>query len=75
MSLTDRQLVALKSKSKAYKISDGGGLHIYVSTAGGKLGSSGFFGDERIRKASQSITYSLDCSYPWDRWSVCRVRF
>ena len=37
MSLTDRQLIALKPKSKAYKIFDGGGLHIYVSTAGGKL--------------------------------------
>ena len=37
MSLTDRQLMALKPKSKPYRVFDGGGLHIYVSTAGGKL--------------------------------------
>ncbi len=37
MSLTDRQILALKPKAKPYKVFDGGGLHIYVSTAGGKL--------------------------------------
>ena len=37
MSLTDRQIIALKPKAKPYKIFDGGGLHIYLSSAGGKL--------------------------------------
>lgn len=37
MSLTDRQLIALKPKAKPYRIFDGGGLHIYLSSAGGKL--------------------------------------
>ena len=37
MSLSDRQIIALKPKAKPHKIFDGGGLHIYVSVAGGKL--------------------------------------
>ena len=37
MSLTDRQILALKPKAKPYKVFDGGGLHIYVSTVGRKL--------------------------------------
>ncbi len=35
--LTDARLRALKASEKPQKISDGGGLYIYVSPAGGKL--------------------------------------
>ena len=37
MALTDRQIVNLKAAEKPRKISDGGGLHLYVSPSGGKL--------------------------------------
>ena len=35
--LTDTQVRTAKKKDKAYKLSDAEGLHLYVSTAGGKL--------------------------------------
>ncbi len=35
--LTDAQVKKAKKQDKAYKLSDGGGLHLYVSKAGGKL--------------------------------------
>jgi integrase len=37
MALTDLKIRALRAKPSAYKISDGEGLHLLVSTAGGKL--------------------------------------
>lgn len=37
MKLTDTKLRALKSTGKVQKLSDGGGLYIHVSPAGGKL--------------------------------------
>lgn len=37
MALTDRAVVNLKPKAKAYKKYDSGGLHLYVSPSGGKL--------------------------------------
>lgn len=37
MALTDRQIVNLKPTEKPRKISDGGGLHLFVSPSGGKL--------------------------------------
>ncbi|OHV63840.1 integrase [Mesorhizobium sp. LCM 4577] len=35
--LTDTQCKGAKKADKAYKLTDGGGLHLFVSTAGGKL--------------------------------------
>ena len=37
MPLTDRQIFNLRKADKPLKVSDGGGLHIYVSPSGGKL--------------------------------------
>jgi len=37
MSLTDTQVTHLKSKEKAYKVADGGGLYIHVTAKGSKL--------------------------------------
>ncbi|AKI02646.1 Integrase [Hoeflea sp. IMCC20628] len=37
MALTDRQILSLKAAEKPRKISDGGGLHLYISPSGGKL--------------------------------------
>jgi len=37
MALTDLKIRALRAKASAYKISDSEGLHLLVSTAGGKL--------------------------------------
>ncbi len=37
MKLTDAKLRALKPTGKTQKISDGGGLYIHLSPAGGKL--------------------------------------
>lgn len=37
MALTDRQIVNLKPTDKPRKVSDGGGLHLFVSPSGGKL--------------------------------------
>mgnify|MGYP003632066303 CR=1 FL=1 len=37
MALTDRQIVNLKPSDKPRKVSDGGGLHLFVSPSGGKL--------------------------------------
>ena len=37
MPLTDRAIVNMKRKAKAYKKYDSGGLHLYVSPSGGKL--------------------------------------
>ncbi len=37
MALTDRQILNLKAAEKPRKISDGGGLHLYISPSGGKL--------------------------------------
>lgn len=37
MPLTDRAIVNLKPREKAYKKSDSAGLHLYVSPSGGKL--------------------------------------
>lgn len=35
--LTERQIRALKSSAKAYKVADGAGLYLYITPAGGKL--------------------------------------
>jgi hypothetical protein len=40
MSLTDRQILALRPNAKQYKVFDGGGLHIY-STCPRREGSCG----------------------------------
>lgn len=37
MALTDRQIVNLRKQEKPYKVSDGGGLFLFVTPAGGKL--------------------------------------
>ena len=37
MALTDIQVKTAKPKDKAYKLSDAGGLHLFVTAAGGKL--------------------------------------
>ena len=37
MSLTVIEIKALKPKTKPYKISDGGGLYLFVSPAGAKV--------------------------------------
>jgi integrase len=37
MILTIKKIESLKPKEKAYKVSDGGGLYLYVSTAGSKV--------------------------------------
>lgn len=37
MALTDRQIVNLKPTDKPRKVSDSGGLHLFVSPSGGKL--------------------------------------
>jgi integrase len=37
MALTDKAIKAAQPKLKAYKIADGGGLHLLVTPAGGKL--------------------------------------
>ena len=37
IKLTDTKLKALKPSGKVQKLSDGGGLYIHVSPAGGKL--------------------------------------
>lgn len=37
MKLTDRQIKNTKPKEKPYKLTDGGGLYLLVSTSGGKL--------------------------------------
>lgn len=37
MALTDIQVKTAKPKEKAYKLSDAGGLHLFVTAAGGKL--------------------------------------
>ncbi len=37
MALTDIQVKAAKPKDKAYKLSDAGGLHLFVTVAGGKF--------------------------------------
>lgn len=37
MALSDRQIVNLKPTEKPRKVSDGGGLHLFVSPSGGKL--------------------------------------
>ena len=42
MKLTDAKLRALKPTDKVQKISDGGGLYIHVSPAGGKLWRFGY---------------------------------
>jgi hypothetical protein len=35
--LTDVQIRKAKAADKPYKLTDGGGLHVYVTSAGGKL--------------------------------------
>ena len=35
--LTDVQIRKAKAADKPYKLTDGGGLHVYVTPAGGKL--------------------------------------
>jgi hypothetical protein len=37
MALTDTQIRKAKSKDKAHRMSDGGGLYLWVTPAGGKL--------------------------------------
>ena len=37
MPLTDRQIKNAKPAAKAYKLSNGGGLYLQVTPAGGKL--------------------------------------
>ncbi len=37
MALTDIAIKSSKPKEKAYKLSDGDGLYLYISPAGGKL--------------------------------------
>lgn len=37
MALTDTEIRKAKSKEKAYRVSDGGGLYVWVTPAGGKL--------------------------------------
>ena len=37
MPLSDLAVRKAKAADKPYKLADGGGLHLYVSTAGGKL--------------------------------------
>ncbi|MDE1475074.1 Arm DNA-binding domain-containing protein [Xenorhabdus bovienii] len=36
MKLSARQIETAKPKDKAYKLSDGGGLHLYISPTGSK---------------------------------------
>ena len=37
MPLNDRQIKNAKPKIKAYKLTDGGGLYLHITPAGGKL--------------------------------------
>ena len=42
MKLTDAKLRSLKASDKVQKLSDGGGLYIHVTTAGGRLWRLGY---------------------------------
>jgi hypothetical protein len=50
MALTDTEIRKAKATAKAYRLSDGGGLYLWITPAGGKLWRCGydFDGKEKL---------------------------
>jgi hypothetical protein len=60
--LTDKEARSAKAQNKPFKLADGGGLHLYVSTSGAKLWRV------KYRFAGKEKLLSLG-TFPTSRWT------
>lgn len=67
MALTDTEIRKAKSKAKAYRVSDGGGLYLFVTLAGGKLWrwKYRFDGREKLMTFGSYPDVSLSLAREW----------